>query len=293
MKKYDSFLIGHISKDINIFMGEKMEEIGGAVVASSYSAVAGGRKVGILTKAAKEDKETALTTFNAEPEDVYYVESKDTTSIKNEYFSEDRETRKCTSLGIADQYVMVDMPEIESEIYHLAGLIAGDYDIELIKELSKKGKIAVDVQGFLRHAINGDMLFKDWEQKEELLPYITYFKTDAAEAEVLTGLKDRKEAAKQMYTWGTKEIMITHNTEVLVYDGKEFYTAPLKPRNLSGRSGRGDTCFSAYITERIDKSPAEAIEYAAALVSLKMETPGPFIGTREDVEAYIQEFYKA
>lgn len=292
MKKYDTFLLGHISKDINIFMGDKMEEIGGAVVASSYSAVAGGRKVGVLTKAALEDKETALTTFNTNDEDVYYVESKETTSIKNEYFSEDRETRKCTSLGIADQYTMADLPEVESEIYHLAGLIAGDYDEELIKELSKKGKIAVDVQGFLRHAVNGDMIFKDWEEKEEMLPYITYFKTDAAEAKVLTGLDDRKEAAKIMHKWGAKEIMITHNTEVLVYDGKDFYTAPLKPRNLSGRSGRGDTCFSAYITERIDKSPAEAILYAAALVSLKMEKEGPFKGTREDVNAYIEEFYK-
>lgn len=292
MKKYDTFLLGHISKDINIFMGDKMEEIGGAVVASSYSAVAGGRKVGVLTKAAAEDKETALTTFNTQPEDVYFVESKETTSIRNEYFTEDRETRKCNSLGVADQYVLADMPEVESEIYHLAGLIAGDYDNELIKELAKKGKIAVDVQGFLRHAIDGEMLFKDWEEKEELLPYITYFKTDAAEAKVLTGLEDRYEAAKKMYAWGTKEIMITHNTEVLVYDGKDFYTAPLKPRNLSGRSGRGDTCFSAYITERIDKSPAEAILYAAALVSLKMETEGPFRGTRADVEAYIEQFYK-
>ena len=35
----------------------------------------------------------------------------------------------------------------------------------------------------------------------------------------------------------------------------------------------------------------EALLYATALVSLKMETPGPFTGTREDVLAYIEEFY--
>jgi hypothetical protein len=31
--------------------------------------------------------------------------------------------------------------------------------------------------------------------------------------------------------------------------------------------------------------------YATACVSLKMETPGPFTGTRADVEQYIADFY--
>jgi sugar/nucleoside kinase (ribokinase family) len=85
--------------------------------------------------------------------------------------------------------------------------------------------------------------------------------------------------------------MITHNTEVLVYDGKEIYACPLKPRNLSGRTGRGDTCFSGYITERLTSDIPTALLRAAALVSLKMETPGPFMGTRADVEEFIRLFY--
>ena len=35
----------------------------------------------------------------------------------------------------------------------------------------------------------------------------------------------------------------------------------------------------------------EAVLYAAALVSLKMETPGPFMGTEEGVQDYIRRFY--
>ena len=37
----------------------------------------------------------------------------------------------------------------------------------------------------------------------------------------------------------------------------------------------------------------EALLYATACVSLKMETPGVFAGTRADVEDYIHRFYKA
>ena len=118
-----------------------------------------------------------------------------------------------------------------------------------------------------------------------------YFKTDAAEAEVLTGLTDRSEAAKVLHDWGAKEVVITHNTEVLAYDGDKIYTCPIKARNLSGRTGRGDTTFAGYIAERQRAGVEEALNFCTALVSLKMETPGPFKGTREDVLAYMKEFY--
>jgi sugar/nucleoside kinase (ribokinase family) len=85
--------------------------------------------------------------------------------------------------------------------------------------------------------------------------------------------------------------MITHNTEALVYDGKEFYACPLKPRSLVGRTGRGDTCFAAYLGERLRAGIPAALLQASALVSLKMETSGPFMGTRADVQEYIRKFY--
>ena len=92
-------------------------------------------------------------------------------------------------------------------------------------------------------------------------------------------------------SWGAKEIMITHNSEVLVYDGREIYTCPIRSRNLSGRTGRGDTTFAGYINERLTHDVPTALRTATALVSLKMETPGPFLGTRADVEAYQREFF--
>ena len=135
------------------------------------------------------------------------------------------------------------------------------------------------------------MAFHDWAEKKEYLPYIDYLKTDAAEAEILTGTTDRAKAAKMLYEWGAKEVLITHNTEVLAYDGKEIYTGPIKARNLSGRTGRGDTTFAGYITERQKADIKSALLYCTALVSLKMETPGPFKKTRQDVLDYINEFY--
>ena len=292
MKRYDSFVIGHISIDENIYQGETVKEIGGSVFYSSCASHAIGHKIGILTKLSPQDRKY-LEAFSVFKEDITALDSRNTTSIRNIYISADRERRTCTALSIADPFTIDDIPDnINSQIYHFAGLISGEFDNEMIKFLYNKGKIALDVQGFLRTVgENKEMVFKDWEEKKGYLPYIDYLKTDAAEAEIMAGTKDRKKAAKILFGWGTKEIMITHNKEVLIYNGKKHYTCPLKPRNLSGRTGRGDTCFSVYINERLDKRIEEALLFAAALVSLKMEKPGPFKGTRDDVEDYIKKFY--
>ena len=295
MKKYESIIIGHISKDFNIdHLDNEVANFGGAVIYSSASAYALGHKVLAVTKISSEDLHT-LSAFVIPEEDVCAIECESSCSIRNKYFTPDKERRDCTCLSVGTPFEISDIPtDVESEIYHFAGLIYGDFPNELIKACAERGKVAVDVQTCLRHVNkeNGKMYFEDWACKKEMLPYVTFLKTDAAEAEILTGTADRVEAAKILHSWGAKEILITHNTEVLAYDGENVYTCPIKSRNLSGRTGRGDTTFAAYINERLNNDIPTSLLYATATVSLKMETPGAFKGTREDVDKYIEDFYK-
>ena len=293
MKKYDTLTIGHISLDYNIdYQDNQIIEVGGAVIYSSAAAYAGGYKVAVVTKVAPQDKDR-LSAFVIDKDDIYYIPSSESTSIRNKYHTADKERRTCTCIGQGDSFKIEDIKDFDTNIYHFAGLIYGDFDGEIIKWASKRGKVAVDVQALLRHANRetGEMYFEDWSEKKEILPYIDYLKTDAAEAEILTGLTDRKEAAKLLHEWGAKEVVITHNTEVLAYDGNNFYTCPIRARNLSGRSGRGDTTFAAYITERQQESMEKALLWATATVSTKMEAPGPYKGKREDIVEYIHLMY--
>lgn len=292
--KYESLIIGHVTGDHNVdYEGKEVFAEGGAALYSSASAYGIGHNVAALTSVSKEDKDR-LKAFRLPEKDVFCVFKDSSTDMYNRYFTADRERResRCPRRGGVITVADVISTGAESEVYHLAGLLYGDYEDGIIEALSKLGKVAVDVQGYLRHrAANGEMYFEDWQDKKKLLPYIDFLKTDAAEAEILTGTSDRREAAKILYSWGAKEVLITHNTEVLAYDGKGIYTCPIKARNLSGRTGRGDTAFAAYITERKNKSAKDALLFATATVSLKMEKPGAFDGTREDVDKYIDEFY--
>jgi sugar/nucleoside kinase (ribokinase family) len=251
-----------------------------------------GHQVAVLPKGNSNETKPYETFMKAPNVTVYPVECESSTSIENRFFKVDREQRESKVISKISSYRLDDIPDVKAKIYHIAGLMNGDISDEILEYAAKNAMAAVDVQSILRYEQDGRMVYHDWKQKKKYLPMIRFLKADAAEAEVLTGMTDRKDAAKQLYEWGAKEIMITHNTEVMIYDGKNIYTQPLKPRNLSGRSGRGDTTFACYINERLNNDIPESLLYAAAMISLKMETPGPFLKSKKDVLSYINTFYK-
>lgn len=294
MNTYDLMIIGPATRDVNIdYTGAEDHSTGGAVTFCTPAARAAGAKVFAAVKISPEDGDI-IEGFRVPPEDIALLPSRKTTLMKNVYFTPDRERRDASCPAQSDPILPEEIPEADCRLYHLAGLLYGDFPNALIESLHEKGLVSADAQGFLRHNEGGKLRFHDWADKRKYLPFMDFLKTDAAEAEILTGLTDREAAAKQLYAWGAKEIVISHNTEMLAYDGKELLTCPVKARNLSGRTGRGDTTFGAYLAMRMTGAGmGEALLYATACVSLKMETPGVFRGTRADVEEYIRQFYGA
>ncbi|MCI9120236.1 MAG: ribokinase [Oscillibacter sp.] len=293
MSTFHTLIIGETAQDTNVdFDGTTVQAVGGAVYYSGFAAANLGHKTAVLPKADTAQTDLAAAFAAAPNVTVFPLHSTHSFVTKNVYHTPDRERRTSTVDSVIDPYRPEEIPEeIDAKIWHLAGLVGGDIPDELIPFAAKRAMVAVDVQCMLRWAENGGMVYHDWAAKKEMLPYIRFLKTDAAEAEILTGFTDRAEAARVLHSWGAQEILITHNTEVLVYDGREMFTCPIKARNLSGRTGRGDTTFAGYINERLTQDIPTALRTATALVSLKMETPGPFQGTRADVEDYLKAFY--
>lgn len=292
-EKYELLVLGHVSKDINIAPDAQEHSVGGAVVYSSIAAHRIGAKVLAITKIQDGDQYT-LEVFRKFGVPVEARPSPSTTSIRNTYHTADRERRTSEAISMAAPFHGNDLPEgVSADIYYMGGLIKGEFPEEFVLEMARKGKIAIDVQGFVRVNEGGAMVYRDWENKHQIIPHVHYLKTDAAEAEILTGQTDRERAARTLAEWGAKEVVLTHNSEVLVCTEGGICRAPFTPENLSGRTGRGDTCFATYCAWRLKHSPEEACQFAAALTSLKMERPGPFAGTPEDVEKRIQERYPA
>ena len=99
--------------------------------------------------------------------------------------------------------------------------------INLIKYLSCKGEISLDVRGFLREVRGTEVYATDWAEKKEALPYISILKTNESEMEVPTGNKDVAEGARILVEWGVKEVIITlGNRESVIYVNKAFHLVP-------------------------------------------------------------------
>ncbi|MFW6387832.1 MAG: carbohydrate kinase [bacterium] len=280
---YDIVMIGHVSRDIIEDPNGKQEVFAGPVVYSSASASRSGARVLVVTKVADADREE-LGIIHENGAELHAIDSPKTTSIHNHYRTADHETRDVTLLSAATPFALEELPDTDASIYHLAGLFVGEIPDALIEPLSRRGNVALDAQGVVRHNRDGAMRSEDWPAKRELLPFVHSFKTDAAEAELLSGEGDRERAAGILLEMGASEVMVTHNTEVLLANEHGIYRAPLTPRNQSGRTGRGDTCFAAYLARRLTHDTDSALRYAAALVSMKMESPGVFRATPQDVE---------
>jgi len=284
MPPYDIVIIGHVASDILIYKGEASGFIGGGAYFSAFAARRSDVRFCVITKLAPKDF-GILDGLKKDGIEVTAIPSLRTTSIENVFETDDVDRRKVRLLSQADPFHPEDIPEMDAKIYSLSGLFVDELPDSLIVYLARKGEIALDLQAKLRYSEAGTFAFKDWPDKEKYIPLVTYLKADSLEAEVATGTPDREEAARIFHRLGAKEVMITHSSEVILYNGEKMFRAPFTPDNLSGRTGRGDTCFISYVCWRLTHGIEESLRYAAALTSIKMEKPGPFLGTQEEVLA--------
>ncbi len=279
----DLVLVGAISKDENIYTDRNEKSIGGAVTYGAFSAKRSGSSVGVITKLAEEDHHL-LDQFCDEQIPVWVLPTKKTTAIRNVYPSSDKECRTCTCLAATDAFSPENLPTLSTKIIHAAALIRGEIPLQTVQSMTRIAEVGLDLQGFLRVSRDTKMVFEKSDEVEQTLKSVTYLKADATEAEILTTKTDLAEAALEMAAMGPKEVVISHNDELVLACKENIYRAPLTPRKVNGRTGRGDTLFCSYLARRTQgDAPSKALKFAAALVSLKLESPGPFRGTMKDV----------
>lgn len=282
-KNYEVILLGHFAKDYDVVNGTGKEVIGSAVYYGAFPLKAIGVNVAIVTKLARKDF-SLLSVFRDSNIPVFTTEAPETTGIRNVYSTDDPNNRKSYFMKFAGPFCEEDFPNLQTKIIHIASLMQKEVPVKMIKKLTERAELGIDVQGFMRAKEGIRLILKDWEEKKEILPYIKYLKADIAEATVLTGTSDLYKAAEILAGMGAKEILLTYKEGVLLYVNREFYQAPFYPKSLMGRSGRGDTCISTYIGKRLTLEPYPALCFAAALTTLKLENEGPFKGNIKDVE---------
>jgi sugar/nucleoside kinase (ribokinase family) len=291
---YDIVFIGHMCFDeIVSYQGTPHMAPGSAVLCGALAAARVGKKVAVVTRIAPKDQ-IILEPMLQNGIDVHAVQSTETTYMKVIHTTADVDDRQICQLANAGFFTLVNVPALAARQVHLAGITDQEFDLGFIRGLKRRGlRLSTDMQSFVRQVnpVTHCIAFGDVPNKKEIAGLMDMVKLDIVEAKVLTGTDDLEQAAQVIEGWGCPETLITRAEGVLArVNGKTFYEK-FSNRSVVGRTGRGDTTFAAYLAYRLDHDVAESLKFAAALVSIKMETPGPFSGTLADVLARMQVRY--
>jgi sugar/nucleoside kinase (ribokinase family) len=285
-KLYDLIVAGNIVLDeIHPFGAPMQTFCGGPVMFGGMAAQCCGKRIAVVTKAAERELR-CLDRLRAHGIETYVSVSPETTTHRVVHHTDNVDEREMLLLRSAGYFAEADFADLEPTVLHLAGLNDQEFTLEFVREMSGRGfALCVDMQAFVRKVdpVSGEIRLADVDQKEEIARRAYRVKLDLVEAEHLMGTNDVERAAMQFETWGTPETMVTQADGVLVRNQGTTYFEAFSNRSVEGRTGRGDTTFAAYSARRLDHDVPEALKFAAALASIKMESPGTFSGTIDDV----------
>ena len=291
-KTYDLVCIGNYTKDTIISPTGIKYVDGGAINYAAHAANKLGLKVAVITRLASEDQRV-IDKFISNGIDCYPTYTPASTTMKLEYPTTDPDFRYLSVASTAGSITSQDVEHIDTKAAVIGSSFRGEVGLDVIQTLSARGVfLAADMQGFLRVLRGQNLVYEPWGEMKETLVYFDVLKSDAVEAEALTGEADIYKAAKIFSQMGPKEVVLTHKDGVLLYLGGEYFQADFYSRVLDGRSGRGDTSIGVYTAMRTFMDPWAALNWAAAVTSLKMERLGPFDRSISEVEDLIRAKYK-
>ena len=227
--------------------------------------------------------------------DVTLNASRNTVFFENIY-GENQNERKQRVLAKADPFTIEQLEHVDAKVYHLGSLLSDDFSNEVVEYLAKKGKVSIDVQGYLREVRDEKVYPIDWKDKLKVLKNTYYLKVNEIEMETITGLKDAHEAAKLLHSWGVTEVIITLGSEgSLIYVDDTFYEIPAyAPHEVVDATGCGDTYSAGYLYQRtLGATPTEAGKFAAAMCTIKLEHNGPFNRSIDDIHEIISKIGRA
>lgn len=194
-------------------------------------------------------------------------------------------------LSKAQPFTIEQLSCEEADVYHLGTLLVDDFSPEVVEYLASKGRVCIDVQGYLREVRGQQVFAVDWKDKLRVLKSTDILKVNEHETSVLTdGEKDLHRAARLIRSWGVREVLITLGSYgSIIYVDDKFYDIPgFPPRRTIDATGCGDTYAAGYLYARAkEANPEEAGRLAAAMCTLKLEHNGPFCGSIEDIQKII------
>lgn len=296
MEKKQILCIGHITHDriITPATPEGVDCAGGTAyyVAWAMNHMPHNVSFGVIT-AVGDDLKHEIDSLCQAGVDIVDLGSPTSVYFENSY-GRNMNNRRQRVMSKAAPFTIDQLKEAQAEVFHLGTLLVDDFSPEVVEYLAEKGRVCIDVQGYLREVRNHRVYAVDWNDKLRVLKHTDILKVNEHEIDVLTdGERDLRRAARMIAGWGVREVLITlGNYGSLIYADDCFYEIPsYPPRQTVDATGCGDTYAAGYLYARaLGASYSEAGRLAAAMCTLKLEHTGPFDSTIEEAQKIISAF---
>lgn len=283
--------IGHITRDRIITPQQTIDMAGGTsfYMAHGMHHLSQDFPFQLVTKIWQESQEEVdhLRQMNI---DVLSYSSPHSVFFENHYgLNSNQRTQRV--LAKAAPFTIEEMEPLVAEVFHLGSLLADDFSPEIVKFLAQKGRISIDVQGYLREVRGEKVYAVDWKDMDAVLPYVDIVKLNEHEMYAIMHTNDPKIVAEKLASYGVREVIITLGSYgSLIYADKTCYEIPAyTPRKIVDATGCGDTYSTGYLYMRSQGATfQEAGRFASAMCTLKLEHNGPFEGSLKDIETLIK-----
>jgi len=282
-------VIGHITKDLITTPHGFKEMPGGTAFYFSHAFQKLNESLNLVTKASSSDF-NLLETIDRKIVNLSFRPSLKTTTFENIY-PDQSDHRKQLVHAIAEPFSLEDVSDASFDLVHLGALTCHDFSSEFIQGLSRKSRISLEIQGFLRIINNGEVEYRNWDQRETILPLIHTLKANEDEATILTGETNMHDAAQWIAARGVQEVVITlgNKGSLILYQGMFYEIPAFPPHPLVDATGCGDTYMAGYLYQRNRSSDvAQSGIFAAAMATIKLENFGPFSGDEVSIQQLVK-----
>jgi len=179
-------------------------------------------------------------------------------------------------------------PECRQTRFLLLGPVLYELDLTALVDLvgSSLGRVFLDPQGLVRRLGNDGRVehFCDRDKFRKLVNMVDFIKPNELEAEVITGLRDQVESARELVEWGAQVAIVTLGERGSVAcDSRVCIRVPAYKTIAVDPTGAGDVYAGAFLAEysRTEDLGSSCL-YASAAASVMVENVGPDFPLTDD-----------
>lgn len=276
----DVVVVGHATMDLERVPDRAdVEHPGGVALHAGAAAARLGARTIVLTRAPPRWAVRGLEAAAEAGAEIVVRPSTELTRFQHEHAMEGA-PRRLRVTSVAPPFRAEDLRTVRAHAIVLGPLTPDDFDPGAIAEARARSKLlALGVQGMVRRIADDGEVTLGEPSSPAWLDAIDVLSCDAAEAAVLTGLREPEAAARALASRrdGLEVLVTAGERGAWVHAGGVLHHEPaIAPRTLVSSTGAGDTFMAAWVVARLEgRPPIEAARFAAAAASLSLEHMGP------------------